>query len=560
MVSRRSALFSLFAVLLFALSLHERARAASPTKTWGFYVTYDPASRQSLLAHLDQLNTVVPSYYQLVGSQTIAGTDDPQLDATIRTAGLGLLPLVGNRDRYAALSSTLDDPTRRAEAIAAIVALPDRYAYDGVTLDFEGVNASDRPGLTTFVQDLAAALHARGKELAVAVPASTGDLSSGWAGAYDDRAIGQVADWVVVMAYGYRTKSSSQPGPIAPLPWFTSVSTYVASVVPLQKLIVGIGVWGYDWNLAQTSPATTLRYSDVVDLMQRQPGRLTYDTAAASATFAYQVNGVAHRVWFENSTGLEQKVVAASSEHVAGVAFWRLGQEPPGLWDALKTLGPTDFAIPNGWFFGETSGEFGLGYRVTDNGGVRFWTEFRRLGGVETLGYPASRRYIGSDGFTYQAFQRGLLQWRPELGVAYLANTFDQLSTAGQDGHLVNLGIPLPISNDGSGGDWNRARQIRLDWLTNPVIRAAYLANPNPTVIRKWNVDQSIQLYGLPTSLPEQSGPFIVQRFQRVSLQLWTDNVPGMPAMGTVVGILGGDLLKQAGLVPPEAAAPEAPN
>ena len=37
-----------------------------------------------------------------------------------------------------------------------------------------------------------------------------------------------------------------------------------------------------------------------------------------------------------------------------------------------------------------------------------------------------------------------------------------------------------------------------------------------------------------------------------MAFQLWVEEVPGSPAPGTVIGVLAGDLLKEAGLVPPE--------
>ena len=88
--------------------------------------------------------------------------------------------------------------------------------------------------------------------------------------------------------------------------------------------------------------------------------------------------------------------------------------------------------------------------------------------------------------------------------------------------------------------------------MTNEQIKAKYLANPNPDAISGWSVNRSIELYGLPMSRPERHGPFISQRFQRVAFQLWVEEVPGSPAPGTVIGVLAGDLLKEAGLVPPE--------
>jgi len=190
------------------------------------------------------------------------------------------------------------------------------------------------------------------------------------------------------------------------------------------------------------------------------------------------------------------------------------------------------------------------GYWISDDGGMTFYDSFQALGGVDALGYPASQRYQ-QGGFTYQLTQGAALQWRPELGQAILANTFEWFSTAGQDDTLLNTdGIPKPIQNDGSNGNWNVARTVRLGWLTDAAIRQAYVGTGT--------VDQAIQRYGLPMSRPEQHGPFISQRFQRIAFQHWVDSVPGMPPPGSVTRVLGGDLLKQLGMVPSGAAVPSA--
>jgi hypothetical protein len=104
------------------------------------------------------------------------------------------------------------------------------------------------------------------------------------------------------------------------------------------------------------------------------------------------------------------------------------------------------------------------------------------------------------------------------------------------------------VRDDGSSGDWQRARQIRLAWLTDAPIRAAYLAAGSE--------ERAVELYGLPMSQPERMGPFVSQRFQRIGLQRWVESVPGMPAPGTVSRVLAGDLAKQAGLLSPDAIQP----
>lgn len=178
-----------------------------------------------------------------------------------------------------------------------------------------------------------------------------------------------------------------------------------------------------------------------------------------------------------------------------------------------------------------------------------FLSEFLRLGGIPALGYPISRPFE-NEGFLYQAFQRGILQWNPSESRACLINLMDELSGKGFDDYLLLQGIPRHFSGDDeSRGDFEKAKQIRFGWLARVEIREFYFKNPDP-----------ITFFGLPTSQPERYGPFVTQRFQRGTLQLWIENVPGMPPKGTIVGVLSGDFARKAGFIPRQALQEEVPS
>ena len=124
-------------------------------------------------------------------------------------------------------------------------------------------------------------------------------------------------------------------------------------------------------------------------------------------------------------------------------------------------------------------------------------------------------------------------------------------TASGQDDTLLSAdGIPRPIQDDGSNGNWAAARSTRLQWLTDGAIAATYVGSGS--------LDAAIERYGLPQSPPEKHGPFVVQRFQRIAFQHWVESVSGMPPSGSVVRILAGDLLKQTGVIPAAAQIPSA--
>jgi hypothetical protein len=229
---------------------------------------------------------------------------------------------------------------------------------------------------------------------------------------------------------------------------------------------------------------------------------------------------------------------------LGSVLFW----PTPAL-----AAGNADFPIPGGHWYSETNGfafPTQIGYPVFDGGGIKLWSEFQRLGGVPVLGYPVSGPYL-MDGFLVQAFQKAILQWRPDTGHVAFVNIFDLLHAAGKDGFLQQVRqTPPPADTAGdTGKSWAQivaAHQALLD--TNAAIKAAYFADADP-----------LDHYGLPLTGPVDEGNVLVVRCQRAVLQQWKQAVP-WAAAGQVTVANGGDIAKEAGLVPDYAAVPSGPS
>ena len=213
---------------------------------------------------------------------------------------------------------------------------------------------------------------------------------------------------------------------------------------------------------------------------------------------------------------------------------------------------PLDYDIAEGHFFtqanGRPLGASATGFGVTNSGGVRLWSEFQRLGGWSTVGYPISQRFT-LDGFVTQAFQKGVLQWRPEADQAYFLNSFDLMHDRGLDDWLRTYRQtpePQDTSPD-TGLAWDQVVERHLSMLnSNETIKERFLANPS------W-----LDHYGLPVSTADMGNSFVV-RAQRATFQYWKEDVP-WAKKGDVTVANGGDLAKEAYLWPVEALIPQAP-
>ncbi|HEY2593882.1 MAG TPA: hypothetical protein VGK33_08275 [Chloroflexota bacterium] len=85
-----------------------------------------------------------------------------------------------------------------------------------------------------------------------------------------------------------------------------------------------------------------------------------------------------------------------------------------------------DFDIPDGHFFtqalpGRTDGS---GFAIVDGAGADLWTAFQTVGGLDTLGYPTSRRFEWS-GDVAQGFAKGVLRWNRDAQLAEIRSAND---------------------------------------------------------------------------------------------------------------------------------------
>lgn len=302
------------------------------------------AGTAAVLANAGSLTSVSPWLYGIEADGTIARQPTvhevrwhQQLDR-LRAAGLTIMPTIANivdgEWRPELIGRLLHDPVARDRHVREIVALVERRQYHGIDIDYEELRAVDREAFTAFVTELADHLHQRGKLLSVEVFAKTTDRG------YDQRnqaqdyaAIGAAADQLRLMAYDYHW-STSDPGPVSPLPWVRDVLAYTTTIVDPHKVVLGIPLYGYDWARGKGEPVTWLQaYGRSKD----SGAKVSWDRSNESPHFTYTAGGVEHELWFENAYSASAKFDLARRFHLGGVFLWMFGPEDNLVWSKLDT-------------------------------------------------------------------------------------------------------------------------------------------------------------------------------------------------------------------------------
>lgn len=306
---------------------------------WGYYTGYDKTtSYPSLKTHIADLNYVSPWFgYGINKLGEMEGQADLEVVSLVRSSGAKLVPLVQNGPRYANFHTVISSPSMRTKMVNEVVDLVTANRFDGVNIDFEAITATDRPYLTMYMQELYGKLRPMGKLVTMALPAKTFDATTGWAGAYDYKALAPYSDRFMIMAYDYSSPDFG-PGPVAPVDWVRSVTQFAGSQLGFNKVIVGLPSYGYDWNVTTGALGKSIKYQDIAALQKQYGAVVRYDTATQSVRATYSVSGQTHEVWAENGRSFNAKLAVARELGAAGVGMWRLGSEDPRVWNSIRGL------------------------------------------------------------------------------------------------------------------------------------------------------------------------------------------------------------------------------
>jgi len=245
------------------------------------------------------------------------------------------------------ISALLRNKSAREQSIYTLTQLLVSYPVDGVVMDVEYAGGADdelRAAYTAYILEVDTALDEVDPniELSVAVFGSAASRQQLW----DVGALGEIADYLVVMSYDYHVRSSATVGPVAPIfgkgtgRWQDDVVSNMRDillVVPAKKILLGIPFYGYEWtatsdNLgATTFPKTgvTATYKRVIDILSDPDlqAQEKWDADALSPYIVYEEAGNTQFIYYENTRSFSYKLDFVNQTGLGGIAIWALGYE-----------------------------------------------------------------------------------------------------------------------------------------------------------------------------------------------------------------------------------------
>jgi spore germination protein YaaH len=344
---RRLCLVLVF-LLMCATGLHAKPVAL-------FYMTDNPDSIRSFLAHSAKIDLLVPTWYSVDENGLVTGGPNPTVLETAHRDGLPVMPILAlfGKKKFHDLAASAEAQQRMNEAMLREAKL---HGYTGFQFDFENLNYTDRDGLTSVVQRSAEELHKSGLQLTIAtVPNAPGYPGSGgfakwiysdWRGAYDLAALAKYVDLVCLMTYDQQTRWT-MPGPVAGWQWTVQNLDYALESVPKEKLSLGIPLYGYHWytgaptvdkTSGEEKPNPSADYISTPDALQLATafgGKLQWDADDHGAFFYFYRDQMREWIFYTDLRTFRDRYKLTEDRDLEGFCSWVLGSEDPEIWTIL---------------------------------------------------------------------------------------------------------------------------------------------------------------------------------------------------------------------------------
>lgn len=310
---------------------------------WEYFSKYGKAPQRT--EQIDGINVVAPTFFSLATSEKGAivanvGQAGQNYINWAHSNGYKVWPWIANeatnKEEKDFTSSILNDYKSREKLINSILTAVEMYNLDGINLDFENMYESDKDAYTRLVIELAPRLKELGKVLSVDVTAPDG--SPDWSLCFNRNVIGDVADYIIFMAYDQHNNSSSEAGTVAGCDWVeANIKKFLGQEgVKPEKIILAMPFYTRVWNVTNGGLS-----SSAVDMKSQATlipadAKITWDDSLKQNLAEYEKNGKSYKVWMEDEQSLKYKLELVKKYNLAGGAFWRKGQEIDSVWTLIK--------------------------------------------------------------------------------------------------------------------------------------------------------------------------------------------------------------------------------
>ena len=308
---------------------------------WDYYSKYVQAPDRTGQV-IEGVNVVSPTFFYIDSNGNLKnkiGESGKKYIEWAHSNGYKVWPAIQNDEAGIKVTSTiLNSYTKRQELIENIVDVCVEYQLDGINIDFENMRKDDKNLYSRFIIELEPRMKELGLVLSVDVTAPDG--SDTWSLCFDRHVIGDVADYIIFMAYDEYGESSTKSGTTAGYDWVElGIKKFLETEeVEPEKLVLAVPLYTRLWTEDSTGKVIKKSVVSMKDIDKTIPSNVErkWDDKLKQYYVEYNDGNNLKKMWIEDIKSLKEKVSLITNYKLAGVASWEKGMETDEVWELFK--------------------------------------------------------------------------------------------------------------------------------------------------------------------------------------------------------------------------------
>lgn len=303
--------------------------------TWDYTYAEHSEDKINQIKDIKGLDVIIPTWFSIRnGNGDMIDRGNQNYIKKYNDLGIDVWAYLDNSFDPEITHEALSNEKTRKKIINKTLELCKKYGMKGINIDFEHTKIDDRDYITDFVREFR---QAAGEEFIITVdvtPQISADVTKE---PYDRKALAEIADYMVVMAYDQHWGSSDKAGSVAQYKWVEGSINVLFRNIPNKKMILGVPLYTRIWKEdGGKVTSKTISMDEVARIIASKGLKPVWDKESQQNYIEYQENGADYKVWIEDANSLEKKVSLVNKYNLAGVGSWRLGFETSNIWDVIS--------------------------------------------------------------------------------------------------------------------------------------------------------------------------------------------------------------------------------
>jgi spore germination protein YaaH len=313
--------------------------------TWE--AVYEVAPKPANIGEMPGVNVVSPTWFSLIdGDGNVKSKADMNYVRWAHGRGMQVWGLFNNSFDPELTSAALASFENRMTTILQMLQYAKLYDLDGINIDYENVYTKDGDNLTQFMRELRPLAEEYG--LVVSIDVTPKSNSEMWSAFLDRKSLGEIVDYLILMAYDEHWAASPVAGSVASLSWTASSARRILdedNVLP-EKLILAVPLYTRVWSETETDGKVEVKSKAIgmtkaQKIIEEKKLKPVFSEEAGQNYVEYTEDQVRYRIWLEDEVSLQARVKLIQSLNLGGVASWNRSFASDKAWEALKEITQT---------------------------------------------------------------------------------------------------------------------------------------------------------------------------------------------------------------------------